>query len=241
MTARGATAPQMRAALAEGIRGGTPVAFAGFLVGMSFGVVAEPVMGAAAAIGMSALVFASSAQFAATAVLAAGGSLGAAVAAGIMLNLRFLPMSVAMAPWMRGSAVVRAAQSYALVDASWALSSRGAGRFDPYVMLGATVPQYPAWVGGTVAGALGSGVIGDTSAYGLDAVFPAFFFGLLWTEARRPGGLPAAVTGAVTALALVPFTPVGLPILAASLAALLGLRHRAAAPPPEALERPDVP
>lgn len=224
------------------MRAGIPISLASGLVGMSFGVLAEPVMGAVAAIAMSALVFAGSAQFAATAVLAAGGPVGAAVAAGIMLNLRFLPMGVAMAPWMRGRPLARAAQSYALVDASWALSSRGGGRFDPYVMLGASAPQYPAWVGGTALGALGAGVLGDTTALGLDAVFPAFFFGLLWTEARRPGGLNAALTGGVIALVLVPFTPAGVPILVASLAALLALRRPAPAEPdPSTAEHAEVP
>lgn len=197
------------------------------VVGVSFGVAAEPVIGGLAAVAMSALVFAGSAQFAATAVVAAGGSLLAALAAGLMLNLRFLPMGVALAPWMRSRLAVRAAQGYAVTDASWALSSRGSGRFDPMVMLGATIVQYPAWVGGTVVGVLGAGALGDPEALGLDAVFPAFFLGLLWTEARRPGGLPAAVLGAGIAIALVPFAPPGVPIVAASLAALLGLRGAA--------------
>jgi predicted branched-subunit amino acid permease len=209
----------------EGVRVGLPVAVASGLVGVSFGIVAEPVMGGAAAIAMSALVFAGAAQFAATLVLAAGGSVAAAVIAGLMLNLRFLPMGVALAPWMKCGPLSRAAQSYALVDASWALASRGGGRFEPLVMLGATLPAYPAWVIGTVLGVLGASALGDPEALGLDALFPAFFLGLLWTEAKRPGGLPAALLGAAIALALVPFTPAGVPIVAASLAALLALRE----------------
>lgn len=215
----------------EGLRAGAPVAVASALVGISFGVAAEPVMGPAAAIAMSALVFAGSAQFAATAVLAAGGSILAAVAAGLMLNMRFLPMGVAMAPWMKGSRLSRAAQSYAMVDASWALASRGGGRFDPQVMLGATLPNYPAWVGGTVIGVAGASSLADPEMLGLDALFPAFFLGLLFAEWKRPGGPRAAFLGAAIALALVPLTPAGVPILAASLAALIALRRPADAGP----------
>ena len=62
------------------------VAVAGLLVAISFGVLAEPVMGEVAPIVMSALVFAGSAQFAATAVLSAGGGAVAAIVAGVLLN-----------------------------------------------------------------------------------------------------------------------------------------------------------
>ena len=55
-------------------RAGLPLGAAGLLLGISFGVVAEPVMGHVAPIVMSAIVFAGAAQFAATAVLADGGA-----------------------------------------------------------------------------------------------------------------------------------------------------------------------
>ena len=46
------------ATLRDGIRVGIPFGILAFLIGFSFGVVAEPVMGAGAAIAMSAFVFA---------------------------------------------------------------------------------------------------------------------------------------------------------------------------------------
>lgn len=73
-----------------------------FVLSASFGAVAQPVMGLVAPILMSALQFAGSSQLAAAAVLAADGSAAAAIAAGMMLNARFLPMSVAAAPALRG-------------------------------------------------------------------------------------------------------------------------------------------
>ena len=51
----------------QGIREGVPFGIAAALVGFSFGVLAQPVMGATAAIVMSAILFAGSAQFAALA------------------------------------------------------------------------------------------------------------------------------------------------------------------------------
>jgi 4-azaleucine resistance transporter AzlC len=212
-------------AVASGARAGAPFALASLLLGISFGVVARPVMGPAAAIVMSVVVFAGSAQFAALAVLAAGGGALAAIIAGLLLNLRFVPMGIAIAPSLTHRSIGRALRGQALVDASWALSSRGEGRFDVDFLLGATLVQYPAWVLGTVLGVLGGAVIGDPKTLGLDAIFPAFFLGLLVPELRKPRGTVVALLGAAIALLLTPLAPSGLPIIAASSAALIGLRR----------------
>jgi 4-azaleucine resistance transporter AzlC len=214
------------ATLRDGIRTGLGFGAAAFLVGISFGAVAEPVMGAAAAIAMSVFVFAGAAQFGATAVLAAGGSPVTAILTGLMLNARFLPMGVAVAGVLRGGPFTRALEGQAIVDASWAAAHLGGGRFDRNLLIGATIPQYPAWVLGTALGALGAGKLGDPKDLGLDAVFPAFFLALLLSEAFTSRvATVVALTGAAIALALTPLLPAGLPILLASLATLIGWRR----------------
>ena len=208
------------------MRVGIPLAAASALVGLSFGVLAEPVMGDVAPIVMSAIVFAGSAQFAATAVLAGGGSAAAAIVAGILLNARFLPMGIAIAFSVRGGRPWRALTGQAIVDASWALANRGEGRFDVHFMLGATLVNYPAWVAGTAIGVFGGGLIGNSDDLGFDAIFPAFFLGLLANELRGSLSVGAAAVGAAVALALTPFTPAGVPILAACAGVLVALRWR---------------
>jgi predicted branched-subunit amino acid permease len=210
----------------DGLRAGVGFALAAFVVGVSFGVLAEPVMGPVAPVVMSAVLFAGASQFGATAVLAAGGDAFTAIAAGTMLNARFLPMGVAAATALQGSPLRRAVEGQAVVDASWALAVQGDGRFDRELMIGATIPQYPAWVAGTLVGVLGGSALGDPAALGLDAIFPAFFVGLLAAELSRPNALAAALLGGAIALALTPFLPPGLPVLLASAAALIGLRGR---------------
>ncbi len=208
----------------DGFKAGLPIAAASLLLAISFGVLARPVMGTVAPIVMSALVFAGSAQFAALAVLAAGGGAGAAIVAGVLLNARYLPMGIALAPSLRGGPLRRAAVGQAMVDASWAMASRGAGRFDPAFMVGATAPNYPAWVGGTAIGVLAGDLIGDPERLGLDALFPAFFLALLVTElGRGRRAVAAAAIGAVVALTLAPVTGPGVPIIAACAAALVAL------------------
>jgi 4-azaleucine resistance transporter AzlC len=208
------------------MRRGVSFGVAVFAIAISFGVLARPVMGSAAPIVMSIVVFSGAAQFGALAVLSAGGSTGAAIAAGILLNARYLAMGLALAPSLRGRPLSRAATAMATVDASWAASSRGDGTFDPWYMVGASIPQYAGWVLGTVVGVLLGSTLGDPRALGLDALFPAFFIALLFEEVRGRRKVAAAGGGALTALVLTPLVPPGLPILAAAAAAFGASRMR---------------
>jgi 4-azaleucine resistance transporter AzlC len=224
-------APASRnARLRAGLRAGMPFAVASTLLSLSFGIVAQDAgMSQLAAIVMSAIVFAGSAQFTAIAIISQGGTVAAAIGAAALINSRFLPMGVALAPSLPGGPVRRAAQGQAIVDASWALSSRGDGTFDRWLLFGSTAVQYAGWVAGTVIGALAGHALGNPDTYGLDAAYPAFFVGLLLHELRdRRSRIVAALGGAI-ALALVPIAPPGVPVLAASLAALAGLTSSARA------------
>jgi 4-azaleucine resistance transporter AzlC len=209
-----------------GIRRGIPFGIAVFAIAISFGVLARPLMGPVAPIVMSILVFSGAAQFGALAVLIAGGSAGAAIAAGVLLNARYLAMGLALAPSLRGRPLSRAAFAMTTVDASWAAASRGDGTFDPWYMVGVSIPQYAGWVFGTAVGVLIGPVLGDPKALGLDALFPAFFLALLFDEVHGRRRLAAAAGGAGIALVLTPILPAGLPILAASAAALAASRMR---------------
>jgi predicted branched-subunit amino acid permease len=216
-----------KSSLAQGLRDGFALVLPTLVIGMSFGVLAEPVVGAVAAGAMSLLVFAGTAQFAAVSTLALGGGAPAAVTAGLLMNMRFLAMGVAAAPAWRGGPLRRAVEGQAVIDTSWALSNRGDGTFDRARMIGATIPQYFAWSAGTVAGVVAGAALGDPQALGLDAVFPAFYLTLLAGEVRDRAALTSALLGAAIALCLIPVAPPGIPVLAAAAAALLGLRRRA--------------
>lgn len=209
----------------DGFRAGLPVATAGLALAISFGVLAEPVMGTVAPVVMSAIVFAGSAQFGALAVLAAGGGFVPAVVAGVLLNARYVPMGMALGTSLDHGPGRRALIGQGMIDYSWAAAAREGGHFDWRFMIGATAPAYPTWVGGTLIGVLAGDLIGDPEALGLDAIFPAFFLALLLSGEASTGrrAAVAALLGAAIALALVPWAPPGVPIIAACLAALVGL------------------
>jgi predicted branched-subunit amino acid permease len=158
-------------AFRAGVRQGIPFAIAGFLLSVSFGVVAQDAgLSPLAAIVMSVIVFAGSAQFTAIAIIGGGGTVGAAIGAAALMNSRFLPMGAALGPSLPGGPVKRAAQGQAVVDASWALAGRGDGSFDRWVLFGASAAQYVTWQLGTIAGALGGDLLGDPDKLGLDAI-----------------------------------------------------------------------
>src|SRR5580765_5161481 len=128
-----------------GLRAGLPLVLPTFAIGLSFGVLAQPVMGSVAPVLMSLTVFSGAAQFAALSVLVAGGGAVAAIAAGMLMNARWLPMGFAVGPSLPGRALARALQGQAIVDASFVISSRGDGTFDRGLLIGATLPQGASW------------------------------------------------------------------------------------------------
>lgn len=224
---RGVDSPDPRASFIEGVKVGVPFSIAGGLLSLSFGVVARDTgFSVWAAIIMSLIVFAGSAQFASVAILAGGGNPAAAIAAASLMNSRFLPMGVALAPSLPGGRAKRAAQGMTVVDSSWALALRPDGTFDRWKLFGTSAPQFVMWQLGTIVGAFGGDVIGDLDRFGLDAVYPAFFVAILIPELRDRDRVGVALAGAAIALALVPVAPAGVPILVASAAALWGLRRR---------------
>jgi 4-azaleucine resistance transporter AzlC len=200
------------------------VAIVGF--GFSFGVLARSAgFGWPAAVLMSATTFAGSAQFAAASILGDGGTIAAAIGAALLLNARYGPIGVTVAPWLTGSTLSRFVHAQLTVDESWAIAAEGDGRYDPKKIVGAGLLLYVCWVGGTAVGAIGGESLGDPETLGLDAAFPALFLGLLVPIAKGRRRVQAALLGAAIALVLTPIAPPGVPIIAASAACLLGLRR----------------
>ena len=112
-------------------------------------------------------------------------------------------------------------ESQLIVDESWALAGRS-GRFEYGVLVGAGLLLYVVWVGGTALGTV-IGDLLDPEAIGLDAAFPALFLALLAPYLRNRRALVTALVAGGITLVLLPFAPPGVPIVAASLAALIGL------------------
>jgi 4-azaleucine resistance transporter AzlC len=213
-----------QAGFKAGLRRALPIVLPTFALGISFGVLAQPVLGPVISILMSALVFGGGAQFAALSVLQGGGTAVAAVIAGSLMNTRFMAMSLALTPSLRGRRWQRLAKSQAIVDASFVMADRRDGSFDMPVFFSATLLQYASWALGTAAGVLIGGALQNPEAFGLNAIFPAFYLALLVGELETPQRRVVAGLAATVTLVFMTFAPPGIPVIAGALAALWGLR-----------------
>ncbi|MFD9903273.1 AzlC family ABC transporter permease [Streptomyces sp. NPDC059063] len=207
----------------SGLRTGSGLAAASFLLAISFGALTQAQgWGPVAPVVCSLIVFSGSAQFAMVATLSAGGDALAAVLAAALVNIRFVPMGIAIARDLRGGRLRRALEGQAVIDGSWAAAHLGGGRFDRSLLFGATVVQWPSWVVGT---AIGVAVAPDPDllhTLGIDALTPALFAVLLLDELKRgrEGWLSAGI-GAAVAGALIAVVPAGPALVAGAGAAAL--------------------
>jgi 4-azaleucine resistance transporter AzlC len=214
-----------RTTYAEGARRAWPLAVAVGGFGITYGVLARQAgFSSLETILFSIVTFAGSAQFAAVSIVSDGGTAFAAILAALLLNARYLPIGLSVAPWLPGRPLARAAQGQVTVDESWAVSHLGDGRYDPRLLVGAGATLWASWVVCSTAGVLAGSVLGDPETYGLDAAFPALFLALLAGQVRERRLLLAALAGGAVALAMVPLTPPGVPIVVAGVVCLAGLR-----------------
>ncbi len=109
-----------------------------------------------------------------------------------------------------------------MVDASLILAKTGEGRYGVKRLLGSTLPQYAGWTLGTVMGVVAGNSIPDPKTLGLDALFPAFFLVLVWTELSDRASRVTAVAASLIAAVLIPIAPPGIPVVAATAAVLVG-------------------
>ena len=192
--------------------------------GAAFGVLcAEAGLGTWEALGFSSFVFAGSSQFAAVSVLAEGGTIVAAIVAGLLLNLRSLAFGVCMAPSLKGSILMRALMSQLMIDESTAVASNHESyALRRYGYLWGGLSVFIVWNSMTWVGvALLSGTGTLVHDLGIDATIPAAFLALAWSKLSSLQHRILAGVGAVLAFLLVPFVPPGIPVIAAAAAVLL--------------------
>ena len=189
--------------------------------GLAFGALcAESGIGVWEALGFSSIVFGGSSQFAAVSVLADDGTVIAAITAGLLLNLRSLAFGVSMAPSLKGSLLWRAGVSQLMIDESTAIgSSQATHELRRYGYLWGGLSVFVLWNATTL---IGVSVLSEAESLitdlGIDATIPAAFLGLIWNKLENTKHRAVAVIGAITALILIPFTPAGIPVIAAATA-----------------------
>ena len=207
------------------VRDGILLGAAVSLFAISFGVLATASgLSVPKTCAMSLLIFTGASQFAAVAVIDAGGSTGAAIGSALLLAARNIAYGLALAPILRGSRARRAVLAQVIVDESTGMATAQAEREDAERAFHATgISLFVFWNIGTLLGAVVGGSLGDPETLGLDTAFAAGFVALLAPHLRRLEGRVAAAGGGLIALALLPWAPAGVPVIAAALAAVPAL------------------
>lgn len=210
-----AAAQQRRAVLRDAL--GIGIAVGAY--GLSFGAAAVTAgLSTAQACALSLLLFTGASQFALVGVLGAGGSTLAAVAGALLLGTRNTLYAVRLSslvptPWPR-----RGVAAQLTIDESTAMATAAPAGLAATGFWATGASVYVLWNLATLLGAVGAARLGDPAVLGLDAAVPAAFLALLWPQLRDRGRAAVALAGGLLALAAVPFTPPGVPVLLASLA-----------------------
>lgn len=199
--------------------------------GVVFGVGAVSAGGTIAqACAMSLLVFTGASQFTAVSVVDGGGTTGSALGSAMLLAARNGVYGLTMAAHLDGSFLRRLLAAQLTIDESTAMATAqdtAAHRRAAFWITGGSV--YVFWNLGTVVGALAGSAI-DPATFGLDAAFPAGFVAMVAPHFRTPSGRRAGLLGGLVCLVTIPFVPVGLSILCAAVAVLVGIPEPERAP-----------
>lgn len=203
--------------------------------GVVFGVGAVAAGGSVLqACAMSLLVFTGASQFTAVSVVDSGGTTGSALSSAMLLAARNGVYGLTMSRHLPGGLGRRLVAAQLTLDESTAMATAqdtAEHRRMAFWVTGCSV--YVFWNVGTLAGALAGTAI-DPTTYGLDAAFPAGFVAMVAPQFRTVVGRRAGLLGGAICLVTIPFVPVGLSILCAAAAVLVGV------PSPRLPGRPEV-
>lgn len=211
------------------VRDGIAVGVATGAYGLSFGAISVASgLDVWQSCALSLLVFTGASQFALVGVIGSGGNPLFGAVSGLLLGTRNTLYGIKVAPMVGWHGRRRAAAAHILIDESTAMTLTRTSREHARAgFLSTGLAVFVLWNLATLVGALAGDSLGDPRTYGLDAAVGGAFLGLLWPRLDTTRNRVAAVLGAALALSLVPVTPAGVPVLAASVVALgLGLLGR---------------
>lgn len=215
------------------VRDGLAVGLATGAYGVSFGAIAVAAgLNVLQACALSAVMFTGASQFAFVGVVASGGAAVSGAATALLLGVRNGLYGVRLGSLLGWRGWRRAVAAHLVIDESTAMSVNRATTEDARTGFLATgTAVFVLWNAATLAGALAGRALGDPRTLGLDAAVGGAFLALLWPRLGDRTNRWVAVLSAGVALALVPFTPPGFPVLAAAgVAVVAGLADGGRAP-----------
>ena len=178
---------------------------------------------------LSLVMFTGGSQFAFVGIIGAGGlaAAPAAIATAAMLGIRNGLYGLQAARFLGVTGLRRLGAAHLTIDESTAV---GVGQPEPAAQrVGfwhTGIAVFLLWNASTLVGSLLGNALGDPRDLGLDAAAAAAFVALLWPRLHSKDAAATAVLAAFVALLSSPFLPPGVPVILATVAALVvGLRH----------------
>ncbi len=191
----------------RGILRALPIVMGYVPVGFAFGVLAQKAgISFLNTVAMSLLVYAGAAQFIAVGLIEASVPGVSIVLTTLIVNLRHLIMTSALAPFLKGwKASELAAFSFQVTDETFAVHSTSFGSTSlvKREVFATNVTAQSAWVAGTWIGARAGRLVADVEAYALDYALPALFIALIVLQIKKINQvLLAIITGSLSVLLL---------------------------------------
>lgn len=207
--------PNRRAILRDAI--GIAVASGAYAI--SFGAISTAAgLSLAETCFLSAVMFTGASQFALVGVVGAGGTVWAGAVAAALLGSRNALYGLRLSSLLDTRAWRRFAAAHFVIDETTAMAiARDEPAQSRFAFWATGVALFVLWNAGTLIGALATRAISDPKVFGLDAAPPAAFLALLAPRLRAREPLAIAIAAAVVAIAVLPYVPAGVPLLAVAL------------------------
>lgn len=189
----------------RGIRLAIPIVLGYLPLGFAYGVLAvksgiPPLW----VVAMSLLVFAGAGQLIAASMIGMGASVFSIVIATLMVNLRHILMSAALAGSVKPlSRTLRTLFALEVTDEVFAVHStdfRHGAACNASRLFACNMTAHMGWIVGTATGVFSGGFVADVRPLGLDFALPAMFLGLLLPLCWERLHLLVAVAAALLSL-----------------------------------------
>jgi predicted branched-subunit amino acid permease len=220
MPAADATGDAARRAI---VRDGMTVGLATGAYGLSFGALSSAAgLSVLQTCALSVLMFTGGSQFALIGVIGSGGNPLTGATTAILLGLRNAFYGLRLSSLLRVRGARRFEAAHFVIDESTAMAIARDRDDEARLAFWATgLAIFVCWNVATLVGAVGAEALSDPKTLGLDAAAPAAFIALLAPRMRGREPWAVALTAAAIAVAITPFVPAGVPILAAAAVAVV--------------------
>ncbi len=185
-----------RAALAEGIRDGLPIAAGYLAVSFSLGIAArEAGISPLGGFVMSLLNNASAGEYAGIVLIAAGASYLETAVMTLITNARYLLMSFALSQRFSPDTglVHRLLVGFDITDEIFGITVARSGFVDPYYTYGAMLVAVPAWAFGTAFGVAAGSLLPERVVSALSVALYGMFLAIIIPPAKKDRVVAALV------------------------------------------------